>query len=265
MNCHIVRDLLPLYHDDVVSEETRELVKEHLDTCSECEKMLRDIHEGIGPGVGTTAGLETEQPLAKSLRSLKRRLRRKTVVSVVVSIFCALVMVSALTYGVFFYETLTPYAKVKQDMTKPINSPADFMLQTGRHNSVLLVLKDDALYVSYLDTAWTRFFARPDYPQNLSLIDADVSDPAGPYVLFIYVEPAEPVLSSPGPIGPPTVVFEPPEPPFQDPDAPVPADFFTLMNSATKVYYIEADLSKVASNELAFYCAAGNAVLIWEK
>ena len=265
MNCHIVRDLLPLYHDDVVSEETRILIQEHLETCPECERMLKDIHEGIGPGVGTAAYLDAEQPLAKSLKSLRKRLRRKTVVSIVVSIICAVVVVSTLTYGIFFFETLVPYTRVRQDMTRPINSPADFVLSTGRHNSVLLVLKDDALYVSYLDTAWTRFFARPDYPQNFSLVGPDVSDPAGPFVLFVYVEPAEPVLSFPGPFGPPVVVIEPPEPPFQDPDAPVPTDLFTLINSAAKVYYVEADLSEVASDEMAFFQAVGNAVLVWEK
>ena len=35
MNCKIVQDLLPLYHDEVVSEESREIVDEHLETCED--------------------------------------------------------------------------------------------------------------------------------------------------------------------------------------------------------------------------------------
>lgn len=31
--CNIIEDLLPLYHDNVCSEESRAMVKEHLQTC----------------------------------------------------------------------------------------------------------------------------------------------------------------------------------------------------------------------------------------
>ncbi len=36
LQCEIVRDLLPLYHDDVVSDVTKTAVKNHLDECKEC-------------------------------------------------------------------------------------------------------------------------------------------------------------------------------------------------------------------------------------
>ena len=38
INCEVVMDLLPLYHDDVVSDKTKELVREHLTECEACEK-----------------------------------------------------------------------------------------------------------------------------------------------------------------------------------------------------------------------------------
>jgi hypothetical protein len=43
MNCNIIKDLLPLYIDDCCSEETRELVKEHLDSCAECNAMYLEM------------------------------------------------------------------------------------------------------------------------------------------------------------------------------------------------------------------------------
>lgn len=39
-DCEIVRDLLPLYVDDICSEKSRELVDEHLAECAECSDML---------------------------------------------------------------------------------------------------------------------------------------------------------------------------------------------------------------------------------
>lgn len=43
MNCNIVRDLLPLYHDGVCSEESRRAVEEHLEGCGACRQVLADM------------------------------------------------------------------------------------------------------------------------------------------------------------------------------------------------------------------------------
>lgn len=38
MNCALIKDILPLYVDDVVSEETKKIVSQHLDECELCRK-----------------------------------------------------------------------------------------------------------------------------------------------------------------------------------------------------------------------------------
>lgn len=43
ISCEIIRDLLPLYHDDVCSEESRRLVEEHLKDCVACSEKLYHI------------------------------------------------------------------------------------------------------------------------------------------------------------------------------------------------------------------------------
>lgn len=45
--CEIVQDLLPLYHDGVCSEASRAQVKEHLEDCETCRKMLESIDAEI--------------------------------------------------------------------------------------------------------------------------------------------------------------------------------------------------------------------------
>lgn len=45
IDCGVIRDLLPLYADDVCSEESRGLVQEHLQECSDCKDMLRRLQE----------------------------------------------------------------------------------------------------------------------------------------------------------------------------------------------------------------------------
>lgn len=43
MHCDIVRDLLPLYHDGVCSQESRGAVEEHLTGCAACRQVLADM------------------------------------------------------------------------------------------------------------------------------------------------------------------------------------------------------------------------------
>lgn len=43
LNCNVIRDLLPLYADQICSVESRELVDEHLTDCKECTVLLRQM------------------------------------------------------------------------------------------------------------------------------------------------------------------------------------------------------------------------------
>ena len=67
--CAVVRDLLPVYAENMVEAETAEYVKEHLETCPDCRKRLEGLAEKSAP-VDTAAPLES---IKKQLRI--RRLR----------------------------------------------------------------------------------------------------------------------------------------------------------------------------------------------
>ena len=47
LSCDVARDLLPLYHDGVCSDESRALVEEHLSDCPGCAAMLRQLRGEI--------------------------------------------------------------------------------------------------------------------------------------------------------------------------------------------------------------------------
>ena len=51
LNCEIIKDLLPLYVDKLVSEETKNIVEEHIEECDNCKSTLEDINpeEKINP------------------------------------------------------------------------------------------------------------------------------------------------------------------------------------------------------------------------
>ena len=45
--CNIVRDILPLYLEDMVSEDTANFIKEHLKDCPECRAELKNLQEPV--------------------------------------------------------------------------------------------------------------------------------------------------------------------------------------------------------------------------
>ena len=44
MDCNIVKDLIPLYIDGCCSKESKQLVEEHIQNCSQCKKLLADMN-----------------------------------------------------------------------------------------------------------------------------------------------------------------------------------------------------------------------------
>lgn len=50
-NCKIIQDLLPAYIDNLTTAETNTFIEEHLQSCSECQKifnmMKREVSEDI--------------------------------------------------------------------------------------------------------------------------------------------------------------------------------------------------------------------------
>lgn len=43
--CVLIKELLPIYCDDAVSEESRAIIEDHLETCSECDDFKNEIIE----------------------------------------------------------------------------------------------------------------------------------------------------------------------------------------------------------------------------
>lgn len=57
--CEVIKDLLPLYHDKVCSEESKIIVEDHLIECEQCKKELKIIETEL-----TVSPLQTEKEKA---------------------------------------------------------------------------------------------------------------------------------------------------------------------------------------------------------
>ena len=94
-NCDLIRDLLPLYAEDMCSEESRQTVAAHLAECAECNAMLRKMN--------TEIHVKADDDIAV-IKRIKRRIRiEKTVIAGVVTVALLIVL-----YLLFFILLNTP-------------------------------------------------------------------------------------------------------------------------------------------------------------
>ena len=249
MNCKIIRDLLPLYHDDVASEESRALVEEHLETCAECAKMLEDIRESVSEKSAARA----EQPIISGLKALKKRLRRKTVIAIAISFLCAAGIVSALIMGVFLHETPLPYSEVQDAITQPIDARLNFITDVGGYNAIYTLHRDGALYFCYASTFWTRHVSKPMHPPRIVLYGNIL--PEAPEIPELPELPEMPEM--------------PGSPDDEDmllmlPELPPAPSVHEIIGEVTRIYYLEDIQGAVALDDTAFARAVESAILLWE-
>ena len=65
--CGVIRDLLPLYVEDLASEETKQVVDEHLADCPDCREKLEELKQPATP----------EPDASEALRGVKKAIRRR--------------------------------------------------------------------------------------------------------------------------------------------------------------------------------------------
>lgn len=63
--CEIIKDLLPLYEENLLSEESKTFVEDHLKTCPECKNLLKE-------------DIEIENKNTKPLDFVEKRIKKET-------------------------------------------------------------------------------------------------------------------------------------------------------------------------------------------
>ena len=76
--CSYVRDVLPLYLENMVSEETSAFVKEHLESCPKCSKEFEDMKAGTNvEKISNETQNQLEAEVLKSMKVIRKRFQKK--------------------------------------------------------------------------------------------------------------------------------------------------------------------------------------------
>ena len=92
--CNIIRDILPLYADKMVSADTASFVEEHLIGCAECRAELEKLKV---TDVIEAAVSDTENDDEKRLKAFAGKINRKR--HIVISAFAAVLLLAVLLGG----------------------------------------------------------------------------------------------------------------------------------------------------------------------
>lgn len=101
IKCSIIQDLLPLFVDEVVSDDTKSLVNEHLLTCESCKKEYEQMKGTLYVPIENKATLFSQ---------LNKRWNRKKWIIIFSSVLSTIILGFAVFSFIFFYEKPIPYA-----------------------------------------------------------------------------------------------------------------------------------------------------------
>lgn len=130
-SCGIIKDLLPLYVDHVCSDESKELIDEHLLECEKCKAYMDSLRES--QDVEAVAyDEEKERRKVKMMLRMKKKLLFR---NILVAVFTVLILGAAATSGIHYLKRAT----VPIPETKPME----------------VIYENDDLVLTITDAIWS--------------------------------------------------------------------------------------------------------------
>ena len=164
-DCDIVKDLMPLYIDDVLSDNSKIFVKNHIDSCESCKKYYEKLSKEIKIPVSKESRISDLKPI----KYLKENLSRKIIKKVL-----SLVLVVGLCIGSFLFTYLYKL---------PVNPQKVEFYENGNYLKMKYQEKGDILFsagdawkndgtwtVNFSQTPWERYIA-PLYKKEQYVFD----------------------------------------------------------------------------------------------
>lgn len=104
ISCDVIKDLLPLYVDGVLSADSRKLMEEHLAACPQCRACREELRQKNVRRLGVAAEREGEV-----IKKLRRRIKARRLRAVCLTAVLAAVLAGMLWYAIAWEERYLPY------------------------------------------------------------------------------------------------------------------------------------------------------------
>lgn len=174
ITCNVIRDILPLYAENIVSNDTRIIVEEHISSCKNCKKQLDEMKFFNNPPIDTDTA-----PLKKLKATLRKKKIQTIIFSIVLTIFVTAVVIAFLTAPEYI-----PYSESTVSLIENNNGSilAIFSGEVSGYVISSYPTDDNTGYVYHI-TAWDSIWNR-----NIIKVHANntVLNPDGKAVASVY-------------------------------------------------------------------------------
>ena len=153
ISCNVIGDLLPLYVDGAVSEDTKKLVEEHLAECEECKKAAEDMGKELVLPVHETVRATETSFLQKMKKTWQKRRIRTAVISVAVTAGVILGSYMALTIP----QWIIPYKPVDFSVAVEDGMVCVYYTGKGRINCSYGYDGEDEFFLYFTQSPWSAY------------------------------------------------------------------------------------------------------------
>lgn len=149
INCNIIKDILPLYADNIVSEDTKKLVEEHLLNCNDCKKELSLLKSDLE----TPKVVITEKDDIAFLKKIGLDIKKKRVFTAMLSATISAIVV-ILSFAYLTAPEYIPYTQSSEIITVDENNNSVTLSFVGEYE---LTQSEQGIYnISVYNTAWNE-------------------------------------------------------------------------------------------------------------
>lgn len=138
ISCNTIIDLLPLYKEEICSEETKELVEEHLSGCDSCRKLSESLT--VAEPVKAEAPSEAE-----AFRKVGRKLKRSRLTKVLAVLMCVCIALFGAVNAAWYFLKYRPMKRMCEGMSQ-IGSGDLRETPNGRKLSIYVAQDENYFY-----------------------------------------------------------------------------------------------------------------------
>ncbi len=177
-SCEVIQDLLPLYIDEVCSEESQKVIEEHLQECPKCKAIYINMKDSDAVEM-IPSFADRELQKAESYHSVKKKLFRKQLlvavgaVCAVIILFCAISAILKNTQQVVQYNENISVSMVDGDIVGRLSGSEVSYLRERRISITDGGDEKDILLFYISDTKWDELINGENVFSEFMLCEAD--------------------------------------------------------------------------------------------
>ena len=158
IKCNVIKDILPLYIENIVSEDTRVLIEEHTNECIDCKKELEEMKS---PG---DMPIDINSNVIKKVKNKLFREKFKSIIfSIMLTSIVAILAINYLTQPIYI-----PYSKDVVSIKESDNGTIfiDFEDKVGGYDISKYSSEDGSGYIYHIttwETIWNNKISNKNF------------------------------------------------------------------------------------------------------